>query len=244
MARGGGAHLRVLRAAGDERVVRCHVQRNPALAHLPHHPRHLPISACDKVYRVYRYSLTANHLAALPGGDVLLPTHTTRDASQRTRRASELGRCDTGILPRDGHCDEYRPCPSRPSSPSPRSIGSRRGYMPPPLARLVRLRCEDRERAVQAATFVARTTDRSGCLERSRFWTCKTNPAVSIRLGIVRGASSCCAAFRVVWVTKRIYPRRGPIGGGTRGYTQGGDQSEEGRVTAPGPIVARPGMLR
>eukprot|EP00976_Prorocentrum_cordatum_P107053 1194575-Prorocentrum_minimum.AAC.4 len=27
---------------------------------------------------------------------------------------------------------------------------------------------------------------------------------------------------------KRIYPGRGPIGGGIRGYTRGGDQSEEG----------------
>eukprot|EP00976_Prorocentrum_cordatum_P117342 1196295-Prorocentrum_minimum.AAC.4 len=33
---------------------------------------------------------------------------------------------------------------------------------------------------------------------------------------------------------KRIYPGWGPIGGGTRGYTRGGDQSEEGQEDIPG----------
>eukprot|EP00976_Prorocentrum_cordatum_P074741 1181630-Prorocentrum_minimum.AAC.1 len=32
----------------------------------------------------------------------------------------------------------------------------------------------------------------------------------------------------------RMYLRRGPIGGGTRGYTWGGDQSEEGQEDIPG----------
>eukprot|EP00959_Pyramimonas_sp_CCMP1952_P006338 132482-Pyramimonas_sp.AAC.1 len=33
---------------------------------------------------------------------------------------------------------------------------------------------------------------------------------------------------------KRIYPGRGPIGGRTRGYARGGDQSEEGQDDMPG----------
>eukprot|EP00976_Prorocentrum_cordatum_P073674 1181210-Prorocentrum_minimum.AAC.2 len=36
---------------------------------------------------------------------------------------------------------------------------------------------------------------------------------------------------------RRIY--RGPIGGGTRGHTRGGDQSEEGREDIPGAVTNR-----
>eukprot|EP00976_Prorocentrum_cordatum_P009407 187714-Prorocentrum_minimum.AAC.1 len=63
-----------------------------------------------------------------------------------------------------------------------------------------------------------------------KFWDELATPEVSIPISPVD--TSLPDASSRMW-DKRVYPGWGPIGGGARGCTRCGDQSEEGREGIP-----------